>query len=125
VALRPSAAEEARPVAPSPPAAASPAQAAAPAQIPISGDAPRAASSAPDKASPEKQISPPPDAAPAAPPVPGGYYKVVRGDMLSQIALVAYRDASQFLRIQKANPGLRFGPDKILVDQVIFIPPAP
>ena len=131
VALRPSAAEDAHTVPPGPAvqqAPAPPAQTAiTPAKPPMSSGAAHAASSAPDKSAPEKQASasPPSDSAPAATPVPGEYYKVVRGDMLSQIALVAYRDASQFPRIQKANPGLRYGPDRILVDQVIFIPPAP
>jgi len=58
-------------------------------------------------------------------PVPGSYYKVVRGDMLSEIAVRAYRDASKFLLIQRANPSLRASADHILVDQVIFIPRAP
>jgi len=58
-------------------------------------------------------------------PVPGSYYKVVRGDMLSEIAVRAYRDASKFLVIQRANPSLRHSADRILVDQVIFIPPPP
>ena len=58
-------------------------------------------------------------------PVPGSYYKVVRGDMLSEIAVRAYRDASKFLVIQKANPSLRASADRILVDQVIFIPREP
>jgi len=58
-------------------------------------------------------------------PVPGSYYKVVRGDMLSEIAVRAYRDASKFLVIQRANPSLRHSADRILVDQVIFIPRAP
>ena len=64
----------------------------------------------------------PTDARPA--PVPGSYYKVVRGDMLTDIAVRAYRDASKFLVIQRANPSLRASADRILVDQVIFIPRA-
>jgi LysM repeat protein len=67
----------------------------------------------------------PADASPTPAPVPGAYYKVVRGDMLSEIAVRAYRDASKFLIIQKANPSLRASADRILVDQVIFIPRAP
>jgi nucleoid-associated protein YgaU len=50
---------------------------------------------------------------------------VVRGDMLTDIALRAYKDASKFRLIQKANPGLRNGPDRIFYDQVIYIPPVP
>ena len=61
----------------------------------------------------------------AASPVPGASYKVVRGDMLTQIALEAYGDASKFVLIQKANPNLRNGPDRIYFDQVIFIPLSP
>jgi len=45
--------------------------------------------------------------------------------MLSEIARRAYKDASKFTLIQKANPGLRNGPDRIYYDQVIYIPPAP
>ncbi len=45
--------------------------------------------------------------------------------MLSDIALQAYGDASKFMLIQRANPGLRNGPNRIFYDQVIFIPPAP
>lgn len=74
--------------------------------------------------------SPPParDAAPSAQearanPVPGAYYKVVRGDMLTDIALRAYRDAHKFVLIQKANPDLRHGPNLILTDQTLYIPP--
>ena len=70
------------------------------------------------------RIAPQPTDARSA-PVPGSYYKVVRGDMLSEIAVRAYRDASKFLIIQKANPSLRASADRILVDQVIFIPRAP
>jgi nucleoid-associated protein YgaU len=70
------------------------------------------------------RIAPQPTDARSA-PVPGSYYKVVRGDMLSEIAVRAYRDASKFLLIQKANPSLRASADRILVDQVIFIPRAP
>lgn len=56
-------------------------------------------------------------------PTAGAKYKVVRGDMLSQIALQVYGDASKFRMIQAANPSLRNKPDRILVDQVIFLPP--
>jgi nucleoid-associated protein YgaU len=55
-------------------------------------------------------------------PVAGATYKVVRGDMLSQIALQVYGDASKFRMIQAANPSLRNKPNRILADQVIFIP---
>jgi nucleoid-associated protein YgaU len=58
-----------------------------------------------------------------AAPAAGAKYKVVRGDMLSQIALQVYGDASKFRMIQAANPSLRNKPDRILVDQVIFLPP--
>jgi LysM repeat protein len=67
----------------------------------------------------------PANAPPTPAPVPGAYYKVVRGDMLSEIAVRAYRDASKFPIIQRANPSLRASADRILVDQVIFIPRAP
>jgi nucleoid-associated protein YgaU len=59
----------------------------------------------------------------SAKPVVGGKYKVVRGDMLSDIALQVYGDAHKFRLIQAANPGIRHSPNRILVDQVIFIPP--
>ena len=55
-------------------------------------------------------------------PVAGSKYKVVRGDMLSDIALRVYGDASKFRLIQAANPSIRNSPNRILVDQVIFIP---
>ena len=71
---------------------------------------------------------PAPDAA-AAPastngPVPGTRYRVVRGDMLSAIALEAYGDASMFRLIQRANPSLS-NADRIYSDQVIVLPPEP
>ncbi|HKU63988.1 MAG TPA: hypothetical protein VJQ06_02945, partial [Rhizomicrobium sp.] len=73
-----------------------------------------------------------PDAAVAAPsppaspnrPVPGTRYKVVRGDMLSVIALQAYGDASLYPLIQRANPSLR-NADRIYYDQMITLPPQP
>ena len=43
--------------------------------------------------------------------------------MLSDIALQVYGDASKFRLIQAANPNIRNSPNRILVDQVIFIPP--
>jgi nucleoid-associated protein YgaU len=49
----------------------------------------------------------------------------MRGDMLTEIAAKAYKDASKFVLIQRANPSLRDHPDKIYFDQVIYIPPAP
>ena len=55
-------------------------------------------------------------------PVPGSKYKVARGDMLSDIAFQVYGDASKFRLIQAANPSIR-NKDRILVDQVIVIPP--
>ena len=42
--------------------------------------------------------------------------------MLSDIAFQVYGDASKFRLIQAANPRIR-NKDRILVDQVIFIPP--
>jgi nucleoid-associated protein YgaU len=45
--------------------------------------------------------------------------------MLTEIALRAYKDASKYTLIQKANPGLRNGPNRIYYDQVIYIPPMP
>jgi nucleoid-associated protein YgaU len=55
-------------------------------------------------------------------PVAGSKYRVMRGDMLSDIAFQVYRDASKFRLIQAANPSIR-NKNLILVDQVIFIPP--
>jgi nucleoid-associated protein YgaU len=57
-------------------------------------------------------------------PVPGQRYRVVRGDMLSAIALEAYGDASLFRLIQRANPGVA-NADHIYSDQVITLPPRP
>jgi phage tail protein X len=57
-----------------------------------------------------------------APPVAGSKYRVMRGDMLSDIAFQVYHDASKFRLIQAANPGIR-NKDRILADQMIFIPP--
>jgi nucleoid-associated protein YgaU len=133
VPLRPSAAEDT-------PAAAAPARAprqapAAPtrtATAPRTGDIPKPAPSTapvaaaePDTLPPNSQAFVPPDTPPTPTPVAGANYKVVRGDMLSVIALKVYQDVSKFRLIQQANPNLRNGPDLILVDQVIYIPPAP
>ena len=79
------------------------------------------AAAAPGDAAISSPPAPQPEAQGA--PVAGQNYKVVRGDMLSQIALQVYRDASKFRMIQAANPRLRNQPDRIMVDQVIFIPP--
>ncbi|HSS14069.1 MAG TPA: LysM peptidoglycan-binding domain-containing protein, partial [Rhizomicrobium sp.] len=57
-------------------------------------------------------------------PVPGSRYRVVKGDMLSAIALQAYGDASLFRLIQRANPELR-NADHIYYDQMITLPPEP
>jgi LysM domain-containing protein len=57
-------------------------------------------------------------------PVPGSRYRVVKGDMLSAIALQAYGDASLFRLIQRANPELR-NADHIYYDQMITLPPKP
>jgi hypothetical protein len=119
VPLRPSTSEDTRPVsAPAPGPVAAP-----PAQSPVQSEA-RGPAPEPNKASPEKQ--PPSSNNPPTPtPVPGASYRVIRGDMLSAIARQAYRDASKFRLIQKANPSLHNQSDLILVDQVIYIPPAP
>jgi nucleoid-associated protein YgaU len=95
-----------------------PAEALAQSDNPPSG---QMASSA-EPASPEKETSPSSD---VSVPVPGSRYKVVRGDMLTEIALRAYKDASKYTLIQKANPGLRNGPNRIYYDQMIYIPPMP
>jgi nucleoid-associated protein YgaU len=95
------------------------------AQAPVQNDAKNTPQIRPASDGPDKIAS---DAAPAdarSAPIPGTYYKVVRGDMLTDIAVRAYRDASKFLVIQRANPSLRASADRILVDQVIFIPRAP
>jgi nucleoid-associated protein YgaU len=75
---------------------------------------------------PPEPLAPEAAAVPASPngPVPGTRYRVVRGDMLSAIALEAYGDASMFRLIQRANPGLR-NADHIYSDQVIVLPPEP
>jgi nucleoid-associated protein YgaU len=57
-------------------------------------------------------------------PVPDSQYRVVKGDMLSVIALQAYGDASRYLLILRANPGLR-NADRIYYDQTITLPPRP
>jgi len=118
VPLRPSTSEE-----PAPPAVAAP-----PAQSPAQSEAkepiPTAPAAEPNKAALEKP-APSPDTPSTPSPIPGASYRVVRGDMLSAIAQQAYRDASKFRLIQQANPSLRNKPDLILVDQTIFIPPAP
>ena len=126
VPLRPSAAEEAPAALPPPPVQAPPAEQKH-ARLPLQASARAPAVPEADKTPSQTPASvpPAPDTPPTATPVPGGFYKVVRGDMLSQIAKAAYRDAAKYPRIQQANPGLRDGPDRILVDQVIFIPPAP
>jgi len=110
-------AQEPAPVVRAPPAAETPAQAdtATPDSPPLR----------PGSAQPETPASPAgasqPDVSPT--PVAGAKYRVVRGDMLSDIALKVYGDASKFRMIQAANPSIRNKPDRILVDQVIFIPP--
>jgi hypothetical protein len=81
---------------------------------------------APQAEAPAPQAPADNSAAPAevsATPVVGSSYKVVRGDMLSDIARKVYGDAHKWRLIQAANPSLRHKPDFILVDQVIFIPP--
>lgn len=120
------AAEDAQP-APAPSPAAEPAQT-APAQS--------AAATPPSPTPPamethnEANIPVPPAAAAPSPPasangpVPGMRYKVVKGDMLSVIALQAYGNASLYPLIQRANPGLR-NADRIYYDQMITLPPRP
>ena len=76
----------------------------------------------PDKISPASDVANPPA---SNAPVPGSSYKVVRGDMLSDIALQAYGDASKYVLIQRANPSLRNRPNRIFYDQVIYLPPVP
>jgi LysM repeat protein len=91
--------------------------------IPAQNDNPSSGQAAsPAEVSPAKDT---PADVPTATPVPGSRYKVVRGDMLSDIARRAYKDASKFILIQKANPNLRNGPDRIYYDQEIYIPPVP
>jgi nucleoid-associated protein YgaU len=76
----------------------------------------------PASVQPEVPASDAPQPADRAPPVAGSKYRVMRGDMLSDIAFQVYHDASKFRLIQAANPGIR-NKDRILADQVIFIPP--
>jgi hypothetical protein len=92
-------------------------------QVKVASADDRAARPEPDKISPTSDAVN--SSASDAAPVPGRRYKVVRGDMLSDIALQAYGDASKYVLIQKANPGLRNRPNKIFYDQVIYLPPAP
>jgi uncharacterized protein (DUF2235 family)/phage tail protein X len=69
----------------------------------------------------------PPAAPPPAPtttaPMPGDYYRIVRGDTLTAIAQKAYGAASMFKLIVDANPGLLGDADHIYENQLIFIPP--
>jgi hypothetical protein len=108
------------PVAPTPPAPA--------VDIPLPAQAGKNASSSPPLRAASAQPDAPANVPAAAPPsarsapVAGSKYTVVRGDMLSDIAFQAYGDASKFRLIQAANPRIR-NKDRILVDQVIFIPP--
>jgi nucleoid-associated protein YgaU len=60
---------------------------------------------------------------PMSKPAPGSYYRAVRGDMLTRIALAVYNDPFKYVVIQKANPMLRDTPNLVLVNQVIYIPP--
>lgn len=98
--------------------------------IPIPAQADKGATSSPPLRPASTQPDAPANAATVAPaqedvspnPVAGAKYKVVRGDMLSDIALKVYGDASKFRLIQAANPDIRNKPNRILVDQVIFIP---
>ncbi|MEV7193661.1 Gmad2 immunoglobulin-like domain-containing protein [Streptomyces sp. NPDC093510] len=61
------------------------------------------------------------------PRIVAGYYgyrehKVVKGDTLSGLAKAHYGDASQYKRIQRANPDQISDPDKITPGQVLRIP---
>ena len=90
--------------------------------IPMPAQAAKSAPSSPPlRPASVQPDAPVPDGRPA--PVAGSQYKVVRGDMLSDIAMKVYGDAHKWRLIQAANPSLRHKPDFILVDQVIFIPP--
>jgi nucleoid-associated protein YgaU len=113
----------------SPPAQASSAQPADQASAPANDDKTASAGPALRPADSQPDAVPAPQAgAPTEPsdvsstPVAGSKYKVVRGDMLSDIALKVYGDAHKWRLIQAANPSLRHKPDYILVDQVILIP---
>jgi hypothetical protein len=118
------AAEPAKPAAPAPAA-----EARSEVKIP---SPPPASEPLPSEPAPEAPVSAPPlrDVAPDAPPanangpVPGSSYRVVKGDMLSVIALQAYGNASLFRLIQRANPELR-NANQIYYDQVITLPPKP
>jgi uncharacterized protein (DUF2235 family) len=58
----------------------------------------------------------------SASPAAGHYYKVVRNDTLRGLALKAYRDASKFDLIMKANCTILSDPDRIYIGQVLYIP---
>ena len=83
------------------------------------------ATQAPETSAMATRANAPAGTSPTPVPVPGTRYTVVRGDMLSQIALQAYKDPAKYPLILRANPNLKHGPDIIYYDQVIFIPPAP
>ncbi len=108
----------------------SPVQTAPPADMagPVSS-APASAppvSAAPNPAAVLPEVAPPePNAPLMETPVAGAYYRAVRGDMLSVIALKAYGDVSKFRLIQAANPSVRNTPDLVYVDQTLFIPMPP
>jgi nucleoid-associated protein YgaU len=93
--------------------------------IPMPAQAERGASLSP----PLRPASVQPDASASDAPLPGersapvagAKYRVMRGDMLTDIAFQVYHDASKFRLIQAANPSIR-NKNLILVDQVIFIP---
>jgi nucleoid-associated protein YgaU len=67
----------------------------------------------------------PPVAPTTAAPMPGDYYRIVRGDTLTAIAQKAYGAASMFELILDSNPALLGDADHIYANQLIFIPPAP
>jgi nucleoid-associated protein YgaU len=116
--------------APSAPAQSAPVQP-APLQTAPSAPAAESLQAAPAQAQTRIGVQPPTQetAAPSANragnrPVPGSQYRVAKGDMLSVIALQAYGDASRYLLILRANPGLR-NADRIYYDQTISLPPKP
>ena len=136
----------ARVAASAPPAAAPPVPAAVPAQDPAAVPAPnpaaaptqdnetrsspaalRPADNQPEKLAEPEKLPESTDGSsiehPMSKPAPGSYYRAVRGDMLTRIALAVYNDPFKYVVIQKANPALRDSPNLVLVNQVIYIPP--
>ena len=142
----PPAVPAARVAASAPPAAAPSVPAAVPAQGPATAPAPspavtpaqdnetksspaalRPADNQPEKLAETEKLPESTDGSsvehPMSKPAPGSYYRAVRGDMLTRIALTVYNDPFKYVVIQKANPALRDSPNLVLVNQVIYIPP--